>query len=103
MAHRAPQRQVGATSYDPTMATASPSPTPNPNAMKFTLDVPLASSINVTSAEAASGDKFAAAVFDGGGVASLFGINDFVTVTREPDADWAPIIAAVEAAAAAYL
>jgi scaffold Nfu/NifU family protein len=85
------------------MATASPSPTPNPNAMKFTLDVSLASAINVTSAQAASGDKFAEAVFSAGGVASLFGVNDFVTVTREPDADWGPIVAAVEAAAAAYL
>jgi hypothetical protein len=85
------------------MATASPSPTPNPNAMKFTLDVSLASAINVTSVQAASGDKFAEAVFSAGGVASLFGVNDFVTVTREPDADWAPIVAAVEAAAAAYL
>jgi hypothetical protein len=85
------------------MATASPSPTPNPNAMKFTLDVPLPSTMNVTSAQAASGDKFAEAIFSAGGVASLFGVNDFVTVTREPDADWGPIVAAVEAAAEAYL
>ncbi len=85
------------------MATASPSPTPNPNALKFTLDAPLASAMNVSSAQAASGDKFAEAVFAAGGVASLFGVNDFVTVTREPDADWGPIVAAVEAAAEAYL
>ena len=85
------------------MATASLSPTPNPNALKFTLDVPLASTMNVKSAQAAVGDKFAEAVFDAGGVASLFGINNFITVTREPDAHWDPIIDAVCAAAEAYL
>jgi hypothetical protein len=85
------------------MATASPSPTPNPNAMKFTLDLPLPSTMNVTSAQAAVGNNFAEAVFGVGGVASLFGVNDFVTVTREPDADWDLIIAAVQDAAAAYL
>ena len=52
--------------------------------MKFTLDAPLATSINVTSAEAAIGDKFAAAVFDGGGVASLFGVGARQEVVREP-------------------
>jgi hypothetical protein len=85
------------------MATASPSATPNPNAVKFTLDVTLEATMNVTSKEAADGNKFAQAVFDAGGVASLFGVNDFVTVTRHPDADWDPIIDAVQAAAAAYL
>src|SRR5438105_2374509 len=88
---------------DRVMATASSSPTPNPNAMKFTLDVSLPATMNVTSARAASGDNFAEAVFNAGGVVSLFGVNDFVTVTREPEADWGPIVAAVEAAAEAYL
>ena len=85
------------------MATATPSPTPNPNAMKFTLDVPLPSTMNVTSAPAASGDKFAEAVFSAGGVASLFGVNDFVTVTRVPGTEWEPIIDAVHQAAKEHL
>ena len=38
------------------MATATPSPTPNPDAMKYTLDVTLPDSFNVTSAEAAGPD-----------------------------------------------
>ncbi|HYL51696.1 MAG TPA: NifU N-terminal domain-containing protein [Acidimicrobiia bacterium] len=71
--------------------------------MKFTLSVTLPSTMNVRSVHAAAGDKFAEAIFGVGGVASLFGVNDFVTVTREPDADWGPIVAAVEAAAEAYL
>ncbi len=87
----------------PAMASASPSPTPNPNAMKFTLDVKLPGTINFGSAEAATGHPFAKAVFDGGGVMSVFGVNDFVTVTRQPGADWDTIVANVQAAAGEHL
>ncbi len=80
------------------MAAAKPSPTPNPDALKFTLDVKLADMMNVTSAAEAA-TPFAKAVFAVPGVANLFGVNDFVTITREPGADWDPIIAAVQAAA----
>jgi 2-methylisocitrate lyase-like PEP mutase family enzyme len=85
------------------VATASPSTTPNPNAMKFTLDTTLPEMFNVASAEAAAGVPFAAAVFAAGGVASIFGVNDFVTITRQAGADWEPIVAAVVAAAAENL
>lgn len=85
------------------MASATPSPTPNPNAMKYTLDVKLPATINFASAEAAAGNDFAAAIFAAGGVASLFGVNDFVTVTRQPGAEWDAITTAVEAAAAEHL
>jgi 2-methylisocitrate lyase-like PEP mutase family enzyme len=85
------------------MASASPSPTPNPDAMKYTLDVTLPGSFNVTSAEAAGESPFAAAVFAAGGVASVFGVNDFVTVTRQPGAEWEAITEAVQAAAADHL
>jgi hypothetical protein len=37
------------------------------------------------------------------GVANLFGVNDFVTVTRVPGADWEPIITAVRHAAEEHL
>jgi hypothetical protein len=84
------------------MATATPSATPNPDAMKFTLDVKLTEMMNVTSAGEAS-SEFARAVFAAPGVVNLFGVNDFVTVTREPGADWDPIVAAVQAAAADLL
>jgi hypothetical protein len=85
------------------MAAAAPSTTPNPNAMKFTLDTVLPESFNITSAEAASGNPFAEEVFAVGGVATVFGVNDFVTVSRQPDAEWDPIVTAVQAAAAAHL
>jgi hypothetical protein len=71
--------------------------------MKFTLDIKLEAMFNATSAEAAATIPFAAAVFATEGVASIFGVNDFVTVTRKAGADWEPIIAAVEAAAAVHL
>jgi len=82
---------------------AAPSPTPNPDAMKYTLDVTLPGSFNATSPEAAAEHPFAAAVMAAGGVAAVFGGNDFVTVTRQPGADWGPITEAVQAAAAEHL
>ena len=46
----------------------------------------------------AAGHPFTAAVWAAGGVAAVFGVNDFVTVTRVPGADWDPIVAAVRTA-----
>jgi hypothetical protein len=71
--------------------------------MKFTLDTKLSAMFNAANAEQAVAVPFAADVFAVGGVASVFGVNDFVTVTRQPGADWEPIIAAVQAAAEAHL
>ena len=85
------------------MATAVASPSPNPNALRFQLDVTLASTLSFNSAADATGNPFAEAVFAAPGVAAIFGVNDFVTVTRAAGADWGPIVAAVEEAAAAHL
>jgi hypothetical protein len=85
------------------MASANPTPSPNPNALKFELDITLPDTISFASAAEAAGNPFAEAVFAAPGVASIFGVNDFVTVNRLPDADWDPIIAAVQAAAASHL
>ena len=85
------------------MATATPTPSPNPNALRFGLDVTLPDAINVSDQAAASGNSFAEAVFAAPGVASIFGVNDFVTVSRKPGADWDPIIAAVQDAAERFL
>ncbi len=71
--------------------------------MKFTLNTKLAGMFNAANAGDAATIPFAAAVFAAGGVASVFGVNDFVTVTRQPGAEWEPIIAAVHAAAMAHL
>ncbi len=85
------------------VANASPSPTPNPDAMKFTLDITLSETLDVPSPDAAVGVPFAEAVFAAGGVTAIFGVNDFITVRRQPGVQWDPIVAAVVAAAAAHL
>lgn len=79
------------------------SSTPNPDAMKFTLDRRFDEMFTIASAEDAQDNPFAKAVFDAGGVASVFGTADFVTITRADGADWSAIEAAVRAAAAEHL
>ena len=81
----------------------SVSTTPNPDAMKFTVDRRFDEMFNVATVEDAASNPFAQAVFEAGGVASVFGTADFVTITRVDDADWAAIEAAVRAAAAEHL
>ena len=71
--------------------------------MKFTLDERLPGTFNVTSPDAATGNSFAEEVFATDGVVSVFGVNDFVTVTRRPGTAWEPIVAAVQAAAESHL
>ena len=85
------------------MAKVTAVPTPNPNALNFELDTDLAASFNFTNRDDAAGHPFAEAVFAVDGVVSVFGVNDFVTVTRSPGADWHPIVAAVQEAAAEHL
>jgi hypothetical protein len=70
--------------------------------MKFTLDTTRREKLDVASSDAAVGVPFAEAVFAAAGVASIYGVNDFVTVRRQPGFDWGPIVSAVVAAAAAH-
>jgi hypothetical protein len=70
--------------------------------MKFTLDVTLPTRIDTTRGEGTD-SEFARVVLAADGVASVFGVNDFVTITREPGADWDAIVCAVEDAAAEHL
>ncbi len=85
------------------MATATPSPTPNPNALRFGLDVQLPGTVSASSAADAGDDPFLGALLAIDGVASVFGVSDFVTVTRTAGADWDDIVPAVQEAAAAHL
>jgi hypothetical protein len=72
--------------------------TPNPNALKFSVGRPLSRGPRtVTTAPDALGDPLAARLLAVPGVSRLFFLNDFVTVTREPGADWGPIISRVTA------
>ncbi|MEO7836972.1 MAG: NifU N-terminal domain-containing protein [Acidimicrobiales bacterium] len=85
------------------MAIATPGPSPNPNALRFQLDTTLPATLSCNSTAAAEANAFTRDVFAVEGVASIFGVNDFVTVNRTAGADWDPIIAAVRAAAAEHL
>lgn len=70
-------------------------PTPNPNAGKFVCGrtvVEGKSSRSFYNAEQAAGEPIAAALFELDGVASIFMVEDFVTVTKQPDADWSLLI-----------
>jgi hypothetical protein len=84
------------------MAEVETSTTPNPDALKFTLDVVLPAMINISSPDGAATD-FEREVMALEGVANLFGVNDFVTVTRVPGAEWEPIVAGVRRAAQEHL
>ena len=71
-----------------------PQPTPNPNAMRFALSAPVLGerSRTFSSAEAARGTPWAERLFALPGVASLFGLKDFLTITKRPDASWEGIV-----------
>jgi hypothetical protein len=78
-------------------------PTPNPNAGKFTADRPVVEgkdSKSFYSADQAEPDAVARALFALPGVQSLFMVEDFVTVTKTPEADWGALIPLVENAMA---
>lgn len=76
------------------------SPTPNPNAGKFTVNrrvVEGPSSISFYTPEDAADHPLGAALFEIEGVASLFMVDDFVTVIKAPDASWEKLIPEVQA------
>lgn len=75
-------------------------PTPNPNSMKFTLNRPVTEggSQSFMSPEQAESSPLARRLFQVRGVKSLFFLNNFITVTRDPSVDWEAIAGEVEAA-----
>lgn len=76
------------------MASVMFQPTPNPNSMKFVLDRPVVSgaSASYMSAEAAQDSPLASALFAVEGVAGLFMLSNFITVTKSSDARWEEIL-----------
>ena len=73
-------------------------PTPNPNALKFTLTRVVAEGRSKTysSPDAAAASPLAKRLFEIAGVKSVFFLNNFITVTREPDSDWVALARQVE-------
>ncbi len=74
-------------------------PTPNPEAMKFTVDGELVAGgpLTISDPAQAVGVPLAVDLLAVDGVARLFFLRDFVTVTRRPGADWGAIIDGVRA------
>jgi hypothetical protein len=85
------------------VANASPSPTPNPDAMKFTLDTTLRGTFNITSPDARCWHGVRRSRVRRRRVAAMFGVNDVVTVRRQPGFERERVVAAVVAAAATHL
>lgn len=73
--------------------------TPNPNSVKITASESIFAGPGSTSLK--RGEKtdhpLAQALVEIEGVDNIFGMNDFVTVSKEPEADWEEIIPKVEA------
>ena len=72
-----------------------PQLTPNPNAMKFSVGVDVGGPRSYAAANAGD-DALAGELFGIEGVASVFMTADFVTVTKQPGADWSGMVAEVE-------
>jgi hypothetical protein len=66
--------------------------TPNPNALKCRLDRPISDvPRSFLNADMASGDPIAAALFAHGQVTNVFFNGDWMTVNKQPQADWSNI------------
>ncbi len=80
--------------------------TPNPNAGKFVLDRKVlegGGSRSFNSAASAAGDPLGEVLFALGGVASIFMVSDFVTVTKTDEAEWSRLTPSVIRAISAAL
>ena len=66
--------------------------TPNPNALKFVLPFNVSPNpFNVSTASAAAEHPLTARLFALNGVYNVFMVQDFVTVNKLPESDWAPL------------
>ncbi|MDR5684218.1 MAG: NifU N-terminal domain-containing protein [Armatimonadota bacterium] len=73
-------------------------PTPNVHALKFILDrrVTEGKSQTYTAVEQAAEAPLARRLLSVPGVRMVFLLNDFITLTRDPDADWNAIVPEAE-------
>ena len=81
------------------------STTPNEHALKFGLDQPALETGHKTYADAASAEEspVAKALFELEGVASVFLMADFITVTKKTEANWEALQpAAIDAIQASF-
>ena len=67
-------------------------PTPNANAYKVTVPSPFCNGSRIVSSPDKAQTPVAKALIGIPGVTSLFFLNDFVTVSKRPDASWDDIL-----------
>jgi hypothetical protein len=74
--------------------TVDVQPTPNINALKFVVNRRLTDGRSQTyrSPQDAAASPLAASLLGIPGVVQVFVLNDFITLTRAPGADWGPIV-----------
>lgn len=72
--------------------------TPNANAYKVTGPAPFCAGSRIVSSPEKAATPLAKALLAIPGVTSLFFLNDFVTVTKKPDADWDAVLPQVKEA-----
>ena len=74
--------------------TVRPEPTPNPNAIRFALSSPVLGDRprSFGTAGSAAGTPWAERLFAIPGVLGLFGLKDFLTITKAVDARWDTIV-----------
>ena len=77
--------------------------TPNPNSLKFTVNQPVtAKGISVTSRETATAHPLAHKLFEVPGVKGLYLMNNFISVTKEPSAQWEMMVPALQTVVAEH-
>ena len=71
--------------------------TPNPNAVKFILREPVSNGVarQYGSAEQATNDPLAKALFDVGNVVSVFYMDKMITVEKDDEGDWDELLPAL--------
>jgi hypothetical protein len=76
------------------MRLTSVETTPNPNSMKLNLDVSVGKALTYTKDQRSDCPVFVENLLDIAGVKSVFVCEKFITLNRDPRADWKPILEA---------
>ena len=79
------------------MKLVSIEPTPNPNDMKINLDESLDSGVKYTVTQQDKGNypDYVERILSVPGVIGIFQVNDFMSIKRQPNAEWEKILIAV--------
>ena len=76
----------------------SVSPTPNPNALKLTLNRVVSEQGRTFRAGAPAEAPWAQTLLSIAGIVAVYGVNNFISINKQPDASWDAIVPQAEAA-----